>query len=457
MRCTATEGRQVHLHIYAISYISRVLCKASITFIQHQRQDKKKGIYNMSKELNSQYKASSFCCTLNNIDKLFNIQDTTFDDARYSDETRKQVDEFRNNLDPSKNYSPEEIVEHLIYLWVDGKEETRSAAANYEIGDNGNHHSHLILEAKNQTRFSAIKKLYPSIHVELTRGTREQVIAYLNKTGKHEEKAHTTVVPMMNHGIIEANQQGKRKDLEVIQELLEAGLSPEEIMRQNLSYRKFSKMIKEHYYQMQVANAPLVKNITVYWHLGGSGTGKSYMQVRLKEEFGIENVYVLSDYGTGGLDNYTGESILFMDEFKGDIDYQTFLKLLDVYPNQVHARYNNVYALWDTVHISSIFTPYQIYKILVAPDKQKYDPITQLNRRIHYIVYHVKNEDNQYKELTFEMRQYLELIEQKQCIEEIAKELISKGIDTTTEDILSDIKKVIADSPSDQTKKNSDN
>ena len=138
----------------------------------------------MSKELNSQYKASSFCCTLNNIDKLFNINDTTFDDARYSDETRKQVDEFRNNLDPNKNYSPEEMVEHLIYLWVDGKEETRSAAANYEIGDNGNHHSHLILEAKNQTRFSAIKKLYPTIHVELTRGTREQVIAYLNKTGR---------------------------------------------------------------------------------------------------------------------------------------------------------------------------------------------------------------------------------------------------------------------------------
>ena len=60
----------------------------------------------MSKELNSQYKASSFCCTLNNIDKLFNINDTTFDDARYSDETRKQVDEFRNNLDPIKIIVP---------------------------------------------------------------------------------------------------------------------------------------------------------------------------------------------------------------------------------------------------------------------------------------------------------------------------------------------------------------
>ena len=40
---------------------------------------------------------------------------------------------------------------------------------------------------------------------------------------------------------------------------------------------------------------------------------------------------------------------------------------------------------------------------------------------------------------------------------EIAEELISKGIDTATEDILSDIKKVIAESPNDQTKKNSDN
>ncbi|MGC4432141.1 replication protein RepA, partial [Streptococcus suis] len=81
----------------------------------------------------------------------------------------------------------------LINLWIDGKEETRSAAANYEIGENGVHHSHLILEAKNQTRFSAIKKLYPAIHIELTRGSREQVTAYLNKTGKHEEKNQTTV------------------------------------------------------------------------------------------------------------------------------------------------------------------------------------------------------------------------------------------------------------------------
>lgn len=315
----------------------------------------------------------------------------------------------------------------------------------------------LILEAKNQTRFSAIKKLYPAVHVELTRGNREQVIAYLNKSGKHEEKAHTTIVPMINHGIIEANQQGKRTDLENIQELLEAGYTPEEVMHQNLAYRRYSKIIKEHYYQMQVENAPLIKEMKVFWHLGDSGTGKSFKQVQLKKEFGYDSVYVLSDYGTGGLDNYTGEPILFMDEFKGDIDYQTFLKLLDVYPNQVHARYSNIYALWDTVHISSIFTPNQIYNLLVSEEKRKYDPIKQLYRSIHTIVYHFKTDDEKYKELQIEMKKYLELINQKINIDTVAKTLLAKGLDTLTDEEFSEIKKTTASNTStDQSETDSD-
>lgn len=95
--------------------------------------------------------------------------------------------------------------------------------------------------------------------------------------------------------------------------------------------------------------------------------------------------------------------------------------------------------------------------MLVSPDKQKNDPITQLYRRIHYIVYHIKIDDNEYKEITFTMEQYLNLMEQKQCIEDFAQKLISKGINIVTDDALSEIKKEIADSSIDQTKKNSDN
>ena len=55
-----------------------------------QTKTKTEEIYIMSKELNSQFKANSFCCTLNNIDKLFDVNDTSFNDEKYSDETRNK-------------------------------------------------------------------------------------------------------------------------------------------------------------------------------------------------------------------------------------------------------------------------------------------------------------------------------------------------------------------------------
>lgn len=70
----------------------------------------------MSKELNSQFKASSFCCTLNHIDKLFDLNDTS-DDQKYSDETRKLVKEFRANLDPNKSYILKKILSIISFIY----------------------------------------------------------------------------------------------------------------------------------------------------------------------------------------------------------------------------------------------------------------------------------------------------------------------------------------------------
>ncbi|HEM3670637.1 TPA: hypothetical protein U1C92_002092 [Streptococcus suis] len=136
-----------------------------------------------------------------------------------------------------------------------------------------------------------------------------------------------------------------------------------------------------------------------------------------------------------------------MDEFKGDFDYQTFLKLLDVYPNQVHARYSNIYALWDTVHISSIFTPYQIYTMLVPDKKRKYDPIQQLYRRIHYIVYHSKTIDNKYKSLTMTMNDYLTLVKNKLDFDNLIQNYITED-DASSDYTYTPNKKATADNTS---------
>lgn len=356
-------------------------------------------------KITSTFRANSFCCVLNNVDELFDKESIFFNNERFSDKTRKRILEFRNKLANDKNeYTPKDMVNHLVALWI-GESESNSCAVNYEIGDNGIHHCHMILESKQAFRFSKLLKLFPTIHVEITRGSREQVMAYLIKSGEHEEKAHTVVVPMVVEGEIKASEQGKRTDLEKIQQLLEEGLKPEQILSQNLSWRRYSSMIKEHYYQLRRQQTPMHKNnLIVIWHTGDSRSGKSYTQIKLMEENSVENVYVWSDYQNGGLDGYQGEDILFMEEFKGELSYAEFLKVTDNYPQQMHARYSNIYALWTEIHISSIFTPKQVYNILVPEEKRNDDTIQQMMKRINQVVYHFKiviEGEILYKTLTF--------------------------------------------------------
>ena len=46
----------------------------------------------------------------------------------------------------------------------------------------------------------------------------------------------------------------------------------------------------------------------------------------------------------------------FLDEFKGGMPYGVLLSILDKYKSQIHARYANIFALWNEVYIASIFS-----------------------------------------------------------------------------------------------------
>lgn len=344
----------------------------------------------MEKDL-SKLKERSYFCVWNNVDQIFDKTNTTIFDG-ISEKSRQMVIKFRENL-TQDSYTASEMVDYVINIFMDGKEERRSCGANYEIGDDGKHHIHAVFEDKSQVRFSTLQKLFPTIHIEKTRGESHEVIDYLYKKGKYAEKSYTTVVSPKIKGEI-VGKQGNRSDLQKIQELIEEGLSPEEIMSENISYRRFSKMIKEHYFQRKLKLAPLNKeNMKVLWHTGEPNSGKSFTQNLLKEEFGRDNVYVWSDFQNGGLDNYVGESILFLDEYKGELSFAEFLKVTDVYVQQVHSRYSNVYALWDEVHISSIFSPKKAYELMVSEELRRDDTMGQMTRRISEVVYHFSVEE----------------------------------------------------------------
>ena len=148
-----------------------------------------------------------------------------------------------------ESLTPAEMVERAIELWCNEKPQ-RTCAVNYEIADTGTPHMHMVLEDPAKVRFSAIQKLFKGIHIEPTRGTKEQAEDYINKRGRFEEKNHTVVIPAVYRGIIKANQ-GARNDLDIIQELLEQGETPNEIMDISIHYRKHEALIRKQFYRIQ--------------------------------------------------------------------------------------------------------------------------------------------------------------------------------------------------------------
>ena len=165
---------------------------------------------------------------------------------------------------------------------------------------------------------------------------------------------------------------------------------------------------------MYTLDTPLTKKMFNEYHFGPSGSGKTFTYIRMCEKYGADDVYLCNDYSNsgssgGGFDLYSENpaKIIFLDEFRGSLPYNTLLSILDVYSrNQVHARYQNIFCLWTSVIISSILSPEELYKRMVDYDYRKSDSMNQLIRRLNIIVYHWKGLDGHYKTYTIPASEY---------------------------------------------------
>ena len=303
--------------------------------------------------------------------------------------------------------SPEGIIEQLKNEWIDGKN-CRKGYWAYCISDKGMPHVHMILEGSGSMRFSAIKKVYQTAHLEPTKGNKKQVLAYIKKESPFDEKGEE-VIAVTSYGNVEGNKRfalsNTNDTLQTIEQLIEEGMTPTAIMAEDIKLRKEENLIRKAYFAKRYRETPPQRDVKIVWHCGESGAGKSYTYIKLCEEFGDDNVYFFSDYanrGVGGFDGYGGEPILFMDELKSEsLPFELLLIIMQGYRTQIHCRYSNCFALWNEVHITSIFSPEDIYSEMVNRDMQAKDTIKQLLRRITLFVYHYMD-GQEYK--SFELR-----------------------------------------------------
>lgn len=303
---------------------------------------------------------------------------------------------FNNPENHGFSGSPEEIAEQMKERWISDNPQ-RTCAVAYCVSADGLHHCHAVFEDTKTMRFSSVQKLFPGMHIEVTKGNKDQAEDYINKRGKWQEKGEN-ILCIVRHGDIKGCQ-GQRRDFDIIDDLIQQGLTPSEIKAMSFSYRRYDTMINQAYFDKRMKETPILRDVKVFFHCGESGSGKTYTYVQLCEKYGSDNVYLLTDYGKGGFDYYNGQSILCMDEFRGQIPFYQLMNYLDGYKIQIPCRYSNAYALWSEVHIFTVIPLEMLYKAMVE-ENRSVDTIDQLKRRITMVVYHYR-ENGEYK--TFEL------------------------------------------------------
>lgn len=282
--------------------------------------------------------------------------------------------------------TPQEICERLRDEWIAGSA-TRTGAWAYCISADGLHHLHMALEDVKPMRFSAVKKSYAvGAHLEPTKGGKKQAEDYIYKRPPYEEKGEQ-VICVVQHGEIRGNSSA-RSDFTIIETMIAEGFTPHQILDCNFAFRRYTKEIREAYFRKRFKETPPFREVKVHYIVGASGSGKSHTYVDLCKSQGEDAIYMVSDYSTnGGFDLYNGEPILFMDELKSQLRYDTLLSILDGYKKQLHARYSNIWMLWNDVRISTVYPPEELYDLMVPEDRQFTDTYTQLKRRITDITY----------------------------------------------------------------------
>lgn len=263
-------------------------------------------------------------------------------------------------------------------------------------------HTHVFFAAQTSAiRFSTVKGLFPTAHIEPAQGSSEENRAYVQKSGKwtNDEKADTSVPSTFEEwGELPIEHQGTRSDLAILYEYIKEGLSNFEIMECNPDYllslekiERARQAIREQQYR------EIFRQLDTVYIWGPTGTGKTR---GVMERYNYVGVYRVTDY-SHPFDAYQGEAVLLLDEYNSNFKIRDLLNYLDGYPLSLPARYSNRVACYTKVYIISNLCLSKQYT-----DEQCYSPATfaALLRRIGKVIQYTG--PGQYVE--FETTEYME-------------------------------------------------
>lgn len=175
-----------------------------------------------------------------------------------------------------------------------------------EVGESGTPHLQGFVTFKEHQRLSAVKKLHPTAHWEIAKGTSQQAAEYCKKDGDYEEFGQ---VP----------RQGKRTDLDAAAAMIKEGESLKRVAEEHptvmIKYHKGISALKSI-----LSDSRETDDVRGIWLFGPPGSGKSHLARSLGEVFiKPQNKW---------WDGYANEEIVLIDDFdKGGKCLGHYLKL----------------------------------------------------------------------------------------------------------------------------------
>lgn len=230
-----------------------------------------------------------------------------------------------------------------------------------EVSESGTPHLQGYIRFQNQVRFNFVKKLLPSAHLEIMRGTSDEAINYCKKDGMWTDKGTPP-------------SQGRRCDLIKLRDDIVNGKRVDDICQENpdivFQYGRVLDRL-EDIHMRTVFRKEMTKCI---WYVGPTGVGKSH---NAYAGFTPETHYVVPN-DNGWWDGYKQQATVIINDFRGEMKYNELLQLIDKWPYSVKRRGREPMPFTSSlVIITSSLSPSDIYC-----NRHREDKLEQLLRRI---------------------------------------------------------------------------
>lgn len=219
-----------------------------------------------------------------------------------------------------------------------------------ESGEEGTTHIQGYVRFKKVVSFNSVKQHIGTdrVHLEVAKGTEQQNKDYCTK-------ADTRVAEGEEWGEFKpkAGTQGQRCDLEEIADKCKQGVPLQVIAADHAGdFIRYHAGI-ERLHSLIAPPPPIAREVTVILLWGPTGTGKTH---RILNKW--EDCYQVDSHGRDPWGMYTGQAVLFLDEFNWEQwTIQEMNKILDKWRFRLDARYRDKFAEWTTVAICANTNP----------------------------------------------------------------------------------------------------